>query len=112
MVEIIPTADPASRSYTVKIELPRDQSLRSGLFGKARFITGQRQVITIPRKSLVERGQLSGVYVIDANAVAQMRLVNVGKSYGDRVEILSGLSDGDRIAADSALISREGVKVQ
>ncbi len=112
VVEIIPTADPASRSYTVKIELPRDQLLRSGLFGKARFITGQKQVITVPQKALVERGQLSGVYIIDGNRIAQMRLVTVGKSYGDRVEILSGLGSGDRIAADSAVIGREGVKVQ
>lgn len=112
VVEIVPAADPASRSYTVKIDLPANQYLRSGLFGKARFISGERQIITVPQKALVQRGQLTGVYLVDAQGRAQMRLITTGKSYGERIEVLSGLSEGDRLAANGSVITREGVQVQ
>jgi multidrug efflux pump subunit AcrA (membrane-fusion protein) len=112
VVEIVPAADPASRSYTVKIELPGQAMLRSGLFGKARFISGEREVLMIPNKALVPRGQLSYVYVVDASGIARMRLLTLGKQSGERVEVLSGLSSGERIVSDGTMLNREGVKVQ
>ena len=112
VVEIVPTADPASRSYTVKLDLPGKQSLRSGLFGKARFLAGDSQVVTIPTKAVLQRGQLSSVYVVDGSGIARMRLITLGKALGDRVAVLSGLSAGERILVDSTVINREGVKVQ
>jgi multidrug efflux pump subunit AcrA (membrane-fusion protein) len=112
VVEIVPTADPASRSYTVKIELASKSLLRSGLFGKARFVSGEREVLMIPSKAIVQRGQLSYVYVVDASGIARMRLITVGKQSGDRVEVLSGLSNGERIVSDGTALNKEGVKVQ
>ena len=112
VVEIVPAADPASRSYTVKIEIPSQTLLRSGLFGKARFISGEREVLMIPFKAIVQRGQLSYVYVVDNSGIARMRLITLGKQSGDRVEVLSGLSSSERIVSDGTMLNREGVKVQ
>lgn len=112
VAEIVPAADPASRSYTVKIDLPGQPLLRSGLFGKARFLSGDRQVLTVPSKAILQRGQLSSVYVVDASGIARLRLITLGKALGERVEVLSGLSDGERILVESSAINREGVKVQ
>lgn len=61
VVEIVPAADPASRSFLVKIEVPSDAGLRSGLFGRAHFIRGERSALLIPPSAVVERGQLQGV---------------------------------------------------
>jgi RND family efflux transporter MFP subunit len=99
VVQIVPAADPASRSFLVKVELPVDTRLRSGLFGRARFPRGERVAIVIPRTCLVERGQLQGVYTLDANQVAELRYVTFGKSVGEKVEVLSGLQDGDKVVA-------------
>jgi len=99
VVQIVPAADPASRSFLVKIELPSDTRLRSGLFGRARFPSGKRSALFIPATSIVERGQLQGVYVIDANQIAGLRYVTLGKTAGPQVEVLSGLQDGERLAA-------------
>ena len=99
VVQIVPAADPASRSFLVKVELPADARLRSGLFGRARFPRGERPTMLVPRTSLVERGQLQGVYVLDANQIAGLRYVTLGKSVGEKVEILSGLQDGEKLAA-------------
>src|SRR5207253_11434345 len=79
VVQIIPAADPASRTFQVKIELPADTRLRSGLFGRAQFSRGQRPALLIPRSAVVERGQLQGVFVLDQDKVANLRYITVGK---------------------------------
>jgi multidrug efflux pump subunit AcrA (membrane-fusion protein) len=99
VVQIVPAADPASRSFLVKVGLPADARLRSGLFGRARFPRGERSVLLIPRASLVERGQLQGIYVLDANQIAGLRYVTLGKSTGETFEVLSGLQDGEKLVA-------------
>src|SRR5258708_4117516 len=70
VVQIVPAADPGSRAFLVKIELPADKQLRSGLFGRAEFSRGERQALLIPLTAVVERGQLQGVFVLDQNRVA------------------------------------------
>jgi RND family efflux transporter MFP subunit len=99
VVQIVPAADPASRSFLVKVELPADARLRSGFFGRARFPRGERSALLIPRASLVERGQLQGIYVLDANQIAGLRYVTLGKSAGEKIEVLSGLQDGEKLVA-------------
>jgi RND family efflux transporter MFP subunit len=99
VAQIVPAADPASRNFLVKIELPADARLRSGLFGRARFPHGARSALLIPRTAILERGQLRGVFVIDANQVAQLRYVTLGKPFGEQVEVLSGLQQGEKLVA-------------
>ena len=98
-MQIVPAADPASRSFLVKVELPAETRLRSGFFGRARFPRGEGSALLIPRTSLVERGQLQGVYVLDANQIAGLRYVTLGRSTGDQVEVLSGLQAGEKLVA-------------
>ena len=112
VAEILPAADPMSRSYTVKIDVQSAQPLRSGLYGTARFLRGQRQAITVPANAIFQRGQLTGVFVVDGANVARLRLIKTGKPYGDRMEVLSGLNDGERIAVDGIAKLNDGVKVQ
>jgi RND family efflux transporter MFP subunit len=95
--EILPAADPASRSFLVKIDLPADARVRPGLFGRARFSRGARSALLIPRTTIIERGQLRGVFVIDANRIAQLRYVTLGQVSGESVEVLSGLQDGEKL---------------
>ena len=116
VVEIVPAADPASRSYLVKISIAlsgdNSQIIRSGLYGKARFITGQMQVITVPREAVIERGQLTSVYVVDQSGIARMRLIKIGKTYGDRVEVLSGLKEGEQIVIYGVAALSDGSRVR
>ena len=110
--EIVPMADPASRSHTVKIDLPAGPALRSGSFGRARFSSGQKQAITIPRRAITERGQLVSVFVVDDSGMARLRLIKTGKAFGDRVEVLTGLSDGERIVIDGVETVSDGRQVE
>jgi multidrug efflux pump subunit AcrA (membrane-fusion protein) len=111
VAEIVAAADPASRTVTVKLDLPPDPALRSGLFGRARFPTGAREALLVPTTALVERGQLTGLYVVDDRGMARLRLVTVGARQADRVEILSGLSAGERIVVEGAERVTDGSRV-
>jgi len=113
--EIVPELDPSSRSYIIKIDLRNPDSppnFRSGLFGKARFNTGTKQVLTVPVHIVLERGQLTFVYVVDPAKIAHMRLIQTGKRYGDRVEILSGLSEGDQVILEPLFSVFDGARVE
>ena len=112
VAEVVPTADPASRSHTVKIDLPNQPGLRSGSYGKALFASGQKQAITIPRRAVTERGQLVSVFVVDESGTARLRLIKTGKTYGDRVEVLTGLSEGERIVVDRLEAVSDGSRVE
>ncbi len=99
VVQIVPAADPASRTFLVKIEVPPFSDLHSGMFGRARFPRGQRNAIFIPQTAVLQRGQLRGVYVVDTNQVAGLRYITLGISSGEKFEVLSGLEDGERVVA-------------
>jgi RND family efflux transporter MFP subunit len=94
--EIVPAVDAASRSYTVKIDLPALPALRSGAFGRAVFECGKRSVTAVPMEAVGERGQLQFVMVAE-QGVARVRLVTAGQKSGERVEILSGLTTGEKV---------------
>ena len=99
VVQIVPAADSGSRSFLVKIDLPADTRLRSGLFGRAEFSRGNRSSLLIPQTAVVERGQLQGVYVLDQDRIANLRYVTLGKPAGSVVEVLAGLQEGERLVA-------------
>jgi len=112
VVEIVPAADPASRSFLVKVELPSDPALRSGLFGRAQFAHGQRTALLIPRTAIVERGQLQGIYVLDQNKIAGLRYITLGKASAAQVEVLAGLQQGETLIADPDNRELTGKKIE
>ncbi|MGB8772337.1 MAG: efflux RND transporter periplasmic adaptor subunit [Candidatus Korobacteraceae bacterium] len=97
VVQIVPAADPASRTFTVKIDLPPNPQIRSGLFGRARFPRGQRESVVIPQTAVVHRGQLQAVYVVGKDRLASLRYVTLGTPSAQQVEVLSGLEAGDQV---------------
>ena len=112
VVQIVPAADSASRTFLVKIELPTDTRLRSGLFGRAQFSRGERQALLIPRSAVVERGQLQGIYVLDQNKIASLRYITLGKPSGAEVEVLAGLQNGERLVAKPGAVDLNGKRIE
>ncbi len=112
--EIVPAADSNSRSYIVKLSLPNvtGSQLRSGLYGKARFISGARQVLSVPQKAITQTGQLVSVFVVDHSGTARLRLIKTGEKIGERVEVLSGLNDGEQIVSEIFAQLKDGTRVR
>jgi RND family efflux transporter MFP subunit len=97
VAEIVPAADPSSHSFLVKIDLPSSTQTRAGMYGTAEFANGTRQAILIPRSAVVVRGSLSCVYVLDDHGIAQLRYLTLAAAQGNQVEVLSGISAGERL---------------
>jgi len=112
IAEIVPAADPGSRTFIAKINLGR-KGLKSGMFGRGAISLGSSvSGMLVPRKAIQERGALTSVWVVDKESIAHLRLVKSGKTIGDNVEILSGLSDGERLVISGSEKVNEGVKVK
>jgi RND family efflux transporter MFP subunit len=109
---IVPSADPNSRTFQVKLLVDNEQSrIRSGMFARVRFVKGKRPGIVIPIKAVVREGQLKGVFVV-RDGSAWLRWVRLGKIVGDRVEVLSGLKQADTIIVDSGPGVTDGAPVE
>lgn len=109
--ELLPATTPVSRTLTVKLTLPPTLGLRSGLYGKAQFVGGQRTGLLVPETALRERGQLQSVFIIDAQKHAHMRLVTTGKTSTGGVEFLSGVEVGERVVVRGADTLEDGMVV-
>ena len=112
VIEVLPTSDPASRSSIVKIDLPANPLLRTGLYGLARFPLAQKEAITVPQASIIQRGQLNGVYVVGPEGAVHFRIVTTGKTSAGVVEILSGVAEGDEVASSDVEKLTDGTKVR
>ncbi len=97
VAEIMPAADPSSHSFLVKIDLTPSSQLRAGMYGTAMFPNGVREEVLIPRSAVVAHGSLNCAYVLDDQRIAQLRYLTLGGPQGDLVEVLSGLSSGEKL---------------
>jgi len=108
VAQIVHAGDPVSRTYKIKIKLPKVTGLYSGMFGRAHFKVGEALNLTIPRSAIIEKGGLDGVYVLDENNRIHFRWVRTKRQWPERVEIAAGLKIGERIVITaSAGLSEE-----
>ena len=118
--EVSKSATNTGGQYLVKINLDKtDGSVLSGMFVNVQFpLENKKQValetVLIPESALVKQGQLTGVYTIGTDNVAILRWLRTGKTFGDQVEVLSGLSADEQyiISADGKLYNGAIVKIQ
>lgn len=100
-VVVFPYADPQSHSFRVRIELPEAETgLYPGMIAKAAFVLDEGERLLVPASALVRRSEVAAVYALDEAGRLALRQVRPGHRYGERIEILAGLAEGERIAAD------------
>ena len=98
--EIVPQADPRTRTLLVKIALPPQPGLVSGQFGRLAVPTGTYQALVIPARAVRQVGQLQLVDVLDDKGVPHRRFVTLGRPHDDLVEVLSGLKPAERVVVN------------
>lgn len=95
--EIVPSADPGSRSFLVKASLPDDAQLYPGMFGRLLIVYGSEERYYVPQRAVARVGQLEFVNVVVDGGV-ERRFVRTGaQAEDDSVEVVSGLRPGERI---------------
>lgn len=120
VTEISSSARNTGGQYIVKIDLDNTgEDILPGMFVNAVFSveksnTTQNDLVLIPQKSIISQGQLKGIYIINDNNTAILRWLRLGKTYGDQIEVLSGLSLGEKyvIKADGKLYNGSKVSIQ
>ncbi len=112
--EIEPLVNEESRQATVKVDLPAEGSLRPGMFLRAAITTSAAQGLTVPSKAVLPQPDGSSiVYRVQGNGTVKAQPVKLGEIMsGDRVEIKSGLSMGDRVVVKGAPFLKDGDKVE
>lgn len=88
--------DPGSHAFLVKIDLPARSGVRSGMFGRARFAGPQTDALLVPPTAVVQRGQVSAVFVVGSDR-ASLRLVQVGSATEAGTELTAGVEAGERV---------------
>jgi RND family efflux transporter MFP subunit len=112
VTEIVPAIDPASRTFTVKADLPAGRA-RSGQSGKVRFAAGKGTVLAVPKRAITRAGGSDGVFTIGArDNVARLSMITLGAEFDDRVEVLSGIEDGARVALSPIDKLSDGARVE
>jgi RND family efflux transporter MFP subunit len=95
-----PVADDAANTFRVRVNLPDGAiTLYPGMFIKVGFIVGESERLLVPVEAVIRRSELSGVYVVDGETVS-LRQVRLGRRYGESIEVLAGLNDGESVATD------------
>lgn len=97
VTQIVPAADPGSRSFLVKVSLRDVAGVFPGMYGRMRLPLGEDPVLEIPKSAVREIGQVTLVDVVGDDGVVSRRAVRVGRADAQRVEVLAGLQEGDRV---------------
>jgi multidrug efflux pump subunit AcrA (membrane-fusion protein) len=109
---VVPAADPQSRSFIVKVDLPRGEGVRAGMFVRAAIATGEEDLMLAPATAIVHEGGLTGLYLVTSDQTARFRLVRTGRAFGDLLEVISGLKPGDRFLVDVPPQISDGARVE
>jgi len=108
-VQVLPTVDPATHTLELRLDLPAGlPGITPGMFARAwvPIAAGTDLRLFVPARAVVPRAELTGVYVLGADGRALLRQVRLGRLQGDRVEVLTGVSPGERVVLDPQAAAR------
>ncbi|MFT2090754.1 efflux RND transporter periplasmic adaptor subunit [Paraglaciecola sp. 2405UD69-4] len=96
--EMVPAADPNAHSFVVKANILHDERLRPGMFARIQIPTGEESIILIPKHLIESFGQLNKVWVNNQGRLTR-RFIRIGESHDNMVEVVSGLTQGDKLVS-------------
>lgn len=98
-----PYADPVTHTFRVRMNLENPEGdLFPGMLVKVSLPVAERSALWIPASALVQRGELRAVYILDAKNLPRLRQVRIGSRDGERLEVLAGVSEGERLVLSPA----------
>jgi RND family efflux transporter MFP subunit len=107
-VQLLPTVDAATHTAQIRLSLPSTlKGVTPGMFARvwmAANAAGQAAAaaerLYVPAKSVVRRSEMTGIYVVNDQGRPALRQVRLGRVQGDRIEVLSGVEKGEKVATD------------
>jgi len=108
VVELSTAADANAHTVPARIAIPAGTAVRGGQFARVQVPGPEATALYAPATAVSQFGQMERVFVVNDAKKAELRLVKTGATTGDRVEVLSGLNDGDQIITSVPTGLREG----
>ncbi|WP_029524164.1 efflux RND transporter periplasmic adaptor subunit [Polaromonas glacialis] len=113
-VQVLPVVDAATHTAQVRLGLPAGiKGVAPGAFariwlplGTAKGAMAKSERLYVPASAVVRRSEMTGLYVVNPEGLALLRQVRLGGTKGDQVEVLSGVSPGDKVALDPQTAAR------
>lgn len=103
---VFPTASEGSHTFHARADLPANAAdLYPGMLVKVGLVVGEAERLLVPFSALVQRSEVTAVYVVKDKAV-RLRQIRIGERFGERVEVLAGLTAGEQIALDPIAAGR------
>ncbi|NMT63002.1 efflux RND transporter periplasmic adaptor subunit [Marinobacter orientalis] len=100
-----PYANPASHTFRLRMRLNEPNgSLFPGMLVKVSIPVASRESLWVPASSLIHRSELRAVYILDSNDQPRLRQVSTGIRDGESLEILAGVSEGERVVTDPSVL--------
>ena len=107
-ITIFPEAATPSSTFRARLDLPPGElALAPGMYVKVGLVIGEAERLLVPVSAVIERGEVTGIYVIDPKGQVSLRYVRPGHRLGDKLEILAGLTAGERVALDPIAASAQ-----
>ena len=112
-VQLLPTVDASTHTAQLRMTLPASlRGVTPGMFARVwiptdRQVQGSSTLVFVPTQAVVQRGEMSGVYVLDAQGQPRLRQVRLGPLQGPLVEVLSGVRPGDKVVNDPAHLAKQ-----
>jgi RND family efflux transporter MFP subunit len=101
VAEVEPMADPSTRSFLVKANLPDQVGLYPGMYAKLLVPASRRTALVVPPEAVVRVGQLETVRVRGESGVRTV-FVRTGRTFDEGLEVLSGLAQGEGVLLEAA----------
>ena len=118
VIEVSSSAKNTGGQYIVKLSLENtNESILSGMFANVVFpvekpnVTAKNTMILVPKQAIINQGQLNGIYTVNNDRIAILRWLRLGKTFGDQVEVLSGLSAGENYIVEAQSKLYNGAKI-
>lgn len=111
---IYPTIDPLTRTFTCEIKVNNANSkLKPGMFGRVELNLGKASTIMVADKAIVKQSGSNDKYVfIEKDGIVEYRKVQLGRRLDDKIEIISGVSDGENVVITGQSKLMDGTKVE
>jgi RND family efflux transporter MFP subunit len=106
--------DPNSRTLLVEVRVPNaDRALLPGMYAQVDLSSARASPpLLIPSEALIVRADGNRVALVQADHTIHFQTIQIGRDYGDRLEVNGGLSDGDTIIPNPGDVAREGLKIE
>lgn len=111
---IYPTIDPLTRTFTCEVKVNNANSkLKPGMFGRVELNLGKASTIMVSDKAVVKQSGSNDKYIfVENNGVVEYRKVQLGRRIEDKIEVISGIADGENVVITGQSKLMDGTKVE